>query len=132
MGSVYFGKDSPGLRTQDPIAALDYELMHERASALGRLGRNLEAALHHLATFDADNPRPAAPSDRRRRADLVAAAARALWYLIIQREACGLRDMTSVTELYRVPADVQTMMGAGPEAPGKQDPTAAPARLHGR
>jgi hypothetical protein len=115
MHSGFFGKDSPGLLTQDPTAALEYELLHERVSALGRLGRNLEDALRGLAAFDAEYPRSAAiePTDRRRRARLVARAARALWYLVIQREACGLRDMTSVAEMYRVPADVQMMMGAG-------------------
>ena len=36
--------------------ALEYELAQEKASALGRLGRGLEAALDALRSFDAGAP----------------------------------------------------------------------------
>ena len=39
--------------TANPTGALDYEIAQEKASALGRLGRALEAALAALQSFDA-------------------------------------------------------------------------------
>src|SRR5580693_133784 len=45
-----------------PVVALDYEIVQEQASALGRLGRALEAALAALVEYDrphrGDNGRP--------------------------------------------------------------------------
>jgi hypothetical protein len=86
--------------------ALDYEIAREQASALGRAGRALEAALAALDEHDC-NGRDA---DERRRT-LVADAGDALWRFIIQRECCGLRDSRAVMRLYRVPQEVQNCMG---------------------
>ena len=88
------------------VVALDYEIAQEQASALGRLGRALEAALAALADYDCIHPQPTAP-----RAQLVADAADALWCFMVQREACGLRDPRPVLRDYRVPAEVQNRMG---------------------
>jgi len=88
------------------IAALDYELAQEQATALGRQGRALEAALKALAEFDRNHAGSAAA-----RAELVAAAGDALWCFVVQREACGLRDPRTVMRDYRVPAEVQNRMG---------------------
>lgn len=89
------------------IVALDYEIVQEQASALGRLGRALEAALAALSDYDnAHAERDAA------RARLVQAASDALWYFVVQREACGLRDPRPVIRDYRVPAEVHARMGA--------------------
>ncbi len=107
------GKSSSDLWRKSPAGALDYEIAQETASALGRHGRALEAALKQLAEFDAADPRPG-PPDRTARAALVDAAAQALWHFIIQREACGLRDGGMVVRMYRVPAEVQHRMGAVP------------------
>jgi hypothetical protein len=104
------GKPSSDLWRKSPAGALDYELAQETASALGRHGRALEAALKDLADFDAADP----PRDKRERAGLVAAAAQAFWHFIVQREACGLRDAGMVVCMYRVPAEVQHRMGAFP------------------
>jgi hypothetical protein len=48
----------------------------------------------------------------------VAEASVALWHFIVQREACGLRDMRYVLRDYRVPPEVAARMGAlaGPPA----------------
>lgn len=100
MGLRRKGADRSG------IAALDYEIAQEQATALGRLGRALEAALNALAAFDRDLTGPASA-----RAKLVAEASNALWYFVIQREACGLRDPRTVMRDYRVPAEVQNRMG---------------------
>ena len=133
-------RPTPGSARQ-PVA-LDYEIAQEQASALGRLGRALEAALAALAEFDrgrdgnldgmrAYEPAPdrsanddaalAHGEHRRTRAKLVAEAGHALWCFLVQRESCGLRDPRPVIRDYRVPAEVQNRMGimAAPH-PGRQ------------
>lgn len=92
-----------------PLAALDYEIVQEQASALGRLGRALEAALAALSDYD--SARATKASSDATRAQLVAAASEALWCLMVQREACGLRDPRPVLREYRVPAEVHARMG---------------------
>ncbi len=104
--------------------ALDYEIAQEQASALGRLGRALEAALAALAAYDsvapydqragdqgAACPAPDGPEGRKTRARLVQEASHALWCFVVQRESCGLRDPRPVIRDYRVPAEVQNRMG---------------------
>lgn len=88
------------------VVALDYEIAQEQASALGRSGRTLEAALAALADYD----RQAEPGGNRTR--LLQDASDALWRFVIQREACGLRDPRPVIRDYRVPAEVYNRMGA--------------------
>jgi hypothetical protein len=96
-----------------PAALLEHEFAQERATALGRLGRALEAALAALAEFDAQ-PSEGAAANRSARAAVVADASLALWHFIVQREACGLRDMRQVLRDYRVPAEVAARMGVLP------------------
>ena len=90
-----------------PVVALDYEIAQERASALGRLGRALEAALAALADYESGH----ATSDATR-AGLVQDASDALWCFMVQREACGLRDPRPVLRHYGVPGEVYARMGA--------------------
>ena len=99
-------------------ATLEYEIAQEKASALGRLGRRLEAALTALAAC----PRMA-NSDQRIRDGLVEQAGYALWLLVVQREACGLNRAAHVIQVYRVPSDVVARMG--PPAMPSVDPTTA-------
>jgi hypothetical protein len=100
--------------TANPAGALEYELAQEKASALGRLGRALEAALEALRAFDASILEASAETRGARRA-LVADAGHALWLFVVQRESIGLRDTRQLMRDYRVPADVQGRMGAFPE-----------------
>ena len=96
-----------------PLDVLDYEIVRERAAALGRMGRALEAALAKLREFDAAHPRagsPASPEQARR--TLVTEAGHALWMFVVQREACGLRNSRTVMRDYKVPGEVQHCMGA--------------------
>jgi plasmid stabilization system protein ParE len=86
--------------------ALDYEVAQEQASALGRAGRALEAALEALRKHDRNGRTEAGKRQR-----LVAEAGQALWYFTIQRECCGLRDSRAVTRDYGVPQEVQNRMG---------------------
>jgi len=88
------------------LVALDYEVAQEQASALGRAGRALEAALKALADYDC-----AGTDNRAERAKLVQDASDALWCFMVQRECCGLRDPRPVIRDYRIPAEVQNRMG---------------------
>jgi len=88
------------------VVALDYEIAQEQASALGRLGRALEAALAALSGHDANHPERDSA-----RARLVQDASDALWCFMVQREACGLRDPRPVIRDYRVPSEVYARMG---------------------
>jgi hypothetical protein len=44
------------MRIRRGVDLLNYEIIEERASALGRLGRGLEAAVKDLREFDAAHP----------------------------------------------------------------------------
>jgi hypothetical protein len=88
-----------------PLAALELEFAQERASALGRLGRALEQALSALSQVEG------ARADRKR---LIEEASLALWHFAVQREACGLRDLSAVLRDYRVPREVAARMGVMP------------------
>jgi hypothetical protein len=88
------------------VATLEYEIAQERASALGRLGRQLEAALAALAAC----PRTAEPGQKIRDS-LVDQAGYALWLFVVQREACGLNDIAQVRQSYAVPNEVYARMG---------------------
>lgn len=89
-------------------ASLDYEIAQEKAAALGRVGRRLEAALAALAAFDSASP-PGPPSARDA---LVAEAAEALWLVAVQREALGLSSVAALLRDYAVPPEVAARMGA--------------------
>jgi hypothetical protein len=90
-------------------ATLEYEIAQEKASALGRLGRRLEAALAAIAAY----PRTAT-SDRKIRDSLVEQAGYALWLFVVQREACGLNDSAQLMQDYGVPHEVYARMGPLP------------------
>ena len=103
-----------------PIDLLEDEFAQEKASALGRMGRALEAALAALAAFDARERHEAPAAGRGElRAALVTEASVALWHFVVQREACGLRDLRYVLRDYRVPAEVAARMGALSDAPAR-------------
>jgi hypothetical protein len=95
-------------------ATLEYEIAEEKASALGRLGRRLDAALAALAAC----PRKAG-SNRATRDRLVEQAGYSLWLLAVQREACGLNNLAHLLQVYRVPNEVVARMGPLP-MPGIQ------------
>ena len=103
----------PKIWTDNPTAALDYEIAQEKAATLGRLGRALEASLAALREFD-EQPPDASAEPKQARGELVAAAGRALWHFVVQREALGLRDSRQVMRDYAVPVEVQNRMGALP------------------
>jgi hypothetical protein len=105
-------RKSSKIRLDEPQAALDYEILQEQATALGRLGRALEAALAKLRDFDAIHPRTSLqPAEQQTRVAMVAQAGHALWMFVVQRESCGLRDSRTVMRDYDVPPEVQHRMG---------------------
>jgi hypothetical protein len=115
---------SPVKLFKTPVEVLGYEILQEQASALGRLGRGLEAALADLQVFDAAHPELEGASesklaaDRAARRALVATAGEALWMFVVQRESCGLRDSRTVMRDYTVPMEVQKQMGVFPVRKG--------------
>jgi len=87
---------------QDPLsAALEHEIMAEKAGTLGRLTRKLEDALARLAQAETE------PEHRRRAAE----AGEALWYVMIQRELCGLRQHKAFFDHLGVPRSIRLSMG---------------------
>jgi hypothetical protein len=100
------------MRIPRAVDLLDNEIIQERASALGRLGRGLEAALRDLREFDAGRAHSGAVCGNRQA--LVAAASHVLWMFVVQREACGLRESRSLMRDYGVPAEIQENMGYFP------------------
>ena len=87
-------------------SVLDAEIMSEKGASLGRAGQRVEQTLAALAAFDAE---PVQEGDR---AALVKAAATAVWYYFIQREACGIRDQKPAIAHYGIPRDVLMKLGA--------------------
>jgi hypothetical protein len=116
----------PFKRFNTPVEVLGHEIVQEQASALGRLGRGLEAALADLRAFDdaqaqpdaASEPGGPTPEQQSARRALVSTAGHALWMFVVQREACGLRETRSLMRDYRVPAEVQERMGVFPSRKG--------------
>jgi hypothetical protein len=77
--------------------AIREEILGEKASALGRAVRALEAA---VAAWRAA-PAPEALAEARER----------LWFVVIQREAMGLRRHEVLYEVLDVPDEVRRLMG---------------------
>ncbi len=100
----------------DP-AGIERELERERAAALGRIGRRLEAAVEEAraraAELAACSPEEAAAAERRFLAAR-AVARRWLWYYLVQREACGLRHHHAVLATYRLPGDPRCLARTAP------------------
>jgi hypothetical protein len=95
------------------VDLIEDEFAQEKASALGRLGRALEAKLAALARFDASHGQELSSAEERQsRVSLVASVA--LWHFAVQREACGLRDLRYVLHDYAVPPEVAARMGVLP------------------
>jgi hypothetical protein len=86
-----------------PLDALQYEVLQEKAATLSRMVQNFEEALSALKSFAGD--------DAERREGLLDAAGEALWFLVVQREACGLSNTEAMLRTYDVPPAVRLRMG---------------------
>ena len=104
----------------DAQSLLEQEIRQEQAASLGRIARDLRAALDRLEAFDRSHRDRAGltAEARAERAELVGRAGRMLWYLVIQREACGLYRNDQLFRDYRVPAEVRNRMGVQPRPGG--------------
>lgn len=89
------------------LLALDYELATEKADALGRAGRRVEAALAALAEAK-EEAAAAARCDQ-----LADEAAELVWALFVQREICGFRSQADAVERYQIPREVLIRVGVG-------------------
>jgi hypothetical protein len=89
------------------LRAVDSEVIEEQAASLSRAARRLEKALEALRNFDAGIPPP-----KRRgeplpdRPALLSEAREALWFLIVQREACGFRNSEELFVAYAIPKEL--------------------------
>ena len=88
-----------GVETGD--AALHYELLQEQAASLGLAGRKVEKALAALREHQGEG-----------RAEVLKAAADAVWGFLVQREIMGLRDRAAVVAEYGIPREVMNRIGA--------------------
>lgn len=95
---------NPGSRPSG-LDVFEYELMAERADALGRHGLKVEKAIDALSVLQD----PSFP--REQREALLDAAADAVWSFFIQREICGLRSNRDAIERYRIPKEVVARLG---------------------
>lgn len=93
--------------------ALGHEILAEKASALGRAGEKVEAALARLGAHMDGQPdgRAVADHDSRRKA-LLKEAADAVYAFFIQRELCGLRRHDAVIGELGIPREVLVRLGA--------------------
>jgi hypothetical protein len=90
---------------------LEQEIRSEKAGALARAVERLERALAALAQHDAEVSAGASAGAAQRRRDLLEEAGERLWFVVIQREAIGLRRHEVLYEVLRVPQDVRRAMG---------------------
>jgi len=95
---------------QDPLAAaLDQEIIGEKAATLGRLLKQLDKALADLANFEAEQCLKAA--DTSLPDTLIDTAGEALWHVVIQRELCGFTRTEQFLRDKNVPKSVRLRMG---------------------
>ena len=90
------------------------EILQEKAAALQRITVNFQDAMEALRAFDRSPDR----DDREAREGLVRAAGEALWYFVVQREVCGLRDTEQLMQELAIPREVQLRMGVRPRRAG--------------
>jgi hypothetical protein len=117
---------------EEGLARVQAEIEKEKAEALGRAGGRLEGAIRALRlireeieALEAGRASPADPLEpaeaaARRRAEYAAQRRQARlyhYYLIVQREALGLRKHGDVDRLYPVPGPLARSEGDRREAP---------------
>jgi hypothetical protein len=90
------------------VDALKHEVAEEKAGALGRTGRQLEHALELFRVYEASNVSHADAKRERLLWDL----ADRIYAFVVQREACGLRDVRHALELYDIPREAIGRVGA--------------------
>ena len=88
------------VRPEAGTAALEHEILAERASSLGAAERKVVNALAALAAADQD------------RDNVLAAARKVVWEYFVQRELVGFRKHADVIQDLKIPAEVLVGLGA--------------------
>jgi hypothetical protein len=89
--------------TRGWVNPFEYEISREIAGTLGRIGKRLERALRELKSREGWNDV--------KRDELIWEATELVTSIVVQREACGLRDSSFVFEFYSVPREVIARIG---------------------
>lgn len=91
------------------VDTVQHEVAEEKAEALGQTGRRLQHAVEQLRLHDraAGDTRTSSKRDK-----LLWDLAERLEAFVVQREACGLRDVHYVLEFYGVPREALARVGA--------------------
>lgn len=98
-------------KSDNPLeAALEYEIIAEKAATLSRLNKALETALDRIPAEDLQ----AGSEAQTLRALRQAEAGEALWHVMIQRELCGLTSHKAFFDHMGVPAKVRLQAGPVP------------------
>jgi hypothetical protein len=98
--------------TESNESVLQYEILQEKAQALGKAARQIEQALQALQRHD----NQLAPTLATQREDLVADAAEKAHHFLILRKLCGFRDWPEVAEFYAIPPEILKRMGTSRKA----------------
>lgn len=88
------------VRPEAGTAALEHEIMAERAASIGEAERQVIKTIAELASPAGDRPQR------------LAAAQRAVWQYFVQRELCGFRRHAEVIRDLKIPAEVLNGLGA--------------------
>lgn len=89
------------VQTAQAGSSLEFEIAAEKAAALGRAGRAIEAALERLE----------ADAEGQSRETLLLEAAQAVQAYFIQRELNGLRDQRDIIRMFAIPQAVLNRIG---------------------
>lgn len=94
------------MRPELMLARTEEEILAARADAMKRIGETLEkqlAELERLRTADASARGPERETIRARHRELLSRARLQRWYLVVQREAVGLRHHHGLQQHYPLP-----------------------------
>ena len=96
--------------SQPSVESVEHEIAEEKAGALGRAGRRLEHAVTQWREHEQrSSEKPGSDAQRER---LLWELAERLEAFVVQREACGLRDSSTVLRFYAIPVEAWTRVGA--------------------
>ncbi len=97
-------------KSPDTPLAIEVEMQSEKVSALRRVASRLESLLAELQETEREVRALSGPTRARfvaRHRELRAEAEKQRWYLLVQREAMGLRHHGDIDALYPLPAAVE-------------------------
>jgi hypothetical protein len=83
------------------LGRTELELRSEMAASLGRIGRTLEHLIRQMHEIRESNE--IGEDQRHNYLELLQQAKLYYWYLIVQREAIGIRNHESLIREYRIP-----------------------------